>query len=197
MNKDYRLSIKIRNNNILVAIESAGYVCGQKLASLIGIQYQRELLGYVNLTFSPIDDEGNLLESAVKLCEFLKKMPYELWSNEQLTPVEKNTSDIELSFDDISAFMPAYEDDALNKIEKQELKNSVDGLIGNLTPREAKIIRMRFGFGCDPMTLQEVGDQLGVTGTRIRDIEQRCFRKLRHESRGANEIFNEYFMDQV
>jgi RNA polymerase primary sigma factor len=57
--------------------------------------------------------------------------------------------------------------------------------LGTLTPREEKIIRMRFGIGeSHAHTLEEVGQDFGVTRERIRQIEAKALSKLRHPSRG-------------
>jgi RNA polymerase sigma factor (sigma-70 family) len=52
-----------------------------------------------------------------------------------------------------------------------------------LTPREAKVVCMRFGMGCEEMTLEEVGYQFNVTRERIRQIEAKALRKLKHPVR--------------
>ncbi|MEK7070793.1 MAG: sigma factor-like helix-turn-helix DNA-binding protein, partial [Patescibacteria group bacterium] len=55
---------------------------------------------------------------------------------------------------------------------------------GSLTERESKVLRMRFGLdGSKPLTLEEVGKVFGVTRERIRQIESKALRKLRHPSR--------------
>lgn len=57
-------------------------------------------------------------------------------------------------------------------------------MLGTLTPREAKVLRMRFGLGMNTdHTLEEVGKQFDVTRERIRQIEAKALRKLRHPSR--------------
>jgi RNA polymerase primary sigma factor len=57
-------------------------------------------------------------------------------------------------------------------------------LLDSLTPREAKVIRMRFGMDmASEQTLEEVGNQFDVTRERIRQIEAKALRKLRHPSR--------------
>ena len=54
-------------------------------------------------------------------------------------------------------------------------------LLKNLNPREAKVIILRFGLETDnPMTLEEVGRELGITRERVRQIEERTLRKLRY-----------------
>lgn len=64
------------------------------------------------------------------------------------------------------------------------LRESMHGMLGSLTPREAKVLRMRFGIDMNTdHTLEEVGKQFDVTRERIRQIEAKALRKLRHPSR--------------
>jgi RNA polymerase primary sigma factor len=68
--------------------------------------------------------------------------------------------------------------------EQALLRATLEDLMSTLTPREARILRMRFGFrdGVDH-TLEEVGDRFGITRERIRQIEQRALQRLRHPYR--------------
>jgi len=60
----------------------------------------------------------------------------------------------------------------------------VQGVLSGLTPREAKVLRMRFGIDMNTdHTLEEVGKQFDVTRERIRQIEAKALRKLRHPTR--------------
>jgi RNA polymerase primary sigma factor len=64
------------------------------------------------------------------------------------------------------------------------LMETVHDVLGGLTPREAKVLRMRFGIDMNTdHTLEEVGKQFDVTRERIRQIEAKALRKLRHPSR--------------
>lgn len=64
------------------------------------------------------------------------------------------------------------------------LKESTDSVLAGLTPREAKVLRMRFGIDMNTdHTLEEVGKQFDVTRERIRQIEAKALRKLRHPTR--------------
>jgi RNA polymerase primary sigma factor len=64
------------------------------------------------------------------------------------------------------------------------LKEQLEGVLETLTPRERKVLRLRFGLDDGrPRTLEEVGREFGVTRERIRQIEAKALRKLRHPSR--------------
>ena len=64
------------------------------------------------------------------------------------------------------------------------LKEQLSGVLQTLTPREAKVLRLRFGLEDGrPRTLEEVGKEFNVTRERIRQIEAKALRKLRHPSR--------------
>jgi RNA polymerase primary sigma factor len=67
---------------------------------------------------------------------------------------------------------------------KESLKETTSDLLANLSPREAKVLKMRFGIDMSTdHTLEEVGRQFDVTRERIRQIEAKALRKLRHPSR--------------
>ncbi|HJZ23989.1 MAG TPA: sigma-70 family RNA polymerase sigma factor, partial [Candidatus Babeliales bacterium] len=64
------------------------------------------------------------------------------------------------------------------------LREATNDVLSSLTPREAKVLRMRFGINMNTdHTLEEVGKQFDVTRERIRQIEAKALRKLRHPSR--------------
>ena len=67
---------------------------------------------------------------------------------------------------------------------EDNLQGATDDILGSLTAREAKVLRMRFGIGMNTdHTLEEVGKQFDVTRERIRQIEAKALRKLRHPTR--------------
>ena len=64
------------------------------------------------------------------------------------------------------------------------LKENLEEVLGALSDREARVLKMRFGLGGKrPMTLEEVGKEFGVTRERIRQIEAKALKKLKHPSR--------------
>jgi RNA polymerase primary sigma factor len=64
------------------------------------------------------------------------------------------------------------------------LKEQILSILDNLTPREEMVLRLRYGIDDGhPRTLEEVGKEFGVTRERIRQIEAKALRKLRHPQR--------------
>jgi len=83
------------------------------------------------------------------------------------------------------------EDTAINSPDEaateENLQYATDDILGSLTAREAKVLRMRFGIGMNTdHTLEEVGKQFDVTRERIRQIEAKALRKLRHPTRSSH-----------
>jgi RNA polymerase primary sigma factor len=96
--------------------------------------------------------------------------------------------DMPVGREDSSLLGDFIEDDkVLGPVEKadhQLLKEQVRNVLGLLNPREREVLEMRFGLndGQDH-TLEEVGQHFGVTRERIRQIEAKALRKLRHPTR--------------
>ncbi|WP_281273420.1 RNA polymerase sigma factor RpoD [Salinisphaera orenii] len=90
--------------------------------------------------------------------------------------------------EDINAIAP---DDSASG---ESLREATHNTLASLTPREAKVLRMRFGIDMNTdHTLEEVGKQFDVTRERIRQIEAKALRKLRHPSRAT---FLKSFLDE-
>ena len=72
----------------------------------------------------------------------------------------------------------------LDSAIQSDLRDAVSRVLGGLTPREERILRMRYGIGTNTdHTLQEIGEQFSVTRERIRQIEAKALRKLKNPSR--------------
>ena len=80
--------------------------------------------------------------------------------------------------EDVAAISP------VDSTTGESLREATYGILSSLTPREAKVLRMRFGIDMNTdHTLEEVGKQFDVTRERIRQIEAKALRKLRHPTR--------------
>jgi RNA polymerase primary sigma factor len=72
----------------------------------------------------------------------------------------------------------------MQSVHQSMLQEKIDEVLGTLTPREARILRLRFGLDTGvPFTLEEVGEKFGLTRERIRQIEGKALRRLRHPRR--------------
>jgi RNA polymerase primary sigma factor len=114
-------------------------------------------------------------------------------------PVEKIRELLRLTKDAISIETPLGDDDDLrlkDLIEdrshpspldfamQEDLRRGLEGILSTLSDREAEVIKKRYGIGeSSPQTLEEVGETLDVTRERIRQIEVKALRKLKHPSR--------------
>lgn len=88
--------------------------------------------------------------------------------------------------DEDKTFLDSIEDESSNVeqvIIAKTLKSSIDEIISSLDPREAEIIMKRYGFnGEEPATLEELGDSMGVSRERIRQLESRALEKLKKKA---------------
>jgi RNA polymerase sigma factor (sigma-70 family) len=81
----------------------------------------------------------------------------------------------------------------IDLVEQEDLRRVLNEVLNTLNPREKKIIEMRFGLKNEkPKTLEEVSKEFGVTRDRIRQIEARALRKLRHPSRAKEYGLKDY-----
>ncbi len=94
------------------------------------------------------------------------------------TPVGDENTELEDFIGDKNSPSP-YSD-----AERNEISEQMQQILKTLTPKEERVIRMRFGIGADrDHTLEEVGRHLSITRERVRQIEAKALRKLKHPSR--------------
>ena len=114
-------------------------------------------------------------------------------------PIEKVRKVLKIAKEPISLETPVGDEDdshlgdfiedkaiklTLDAAIQNNLREATTGVLSTLTPREERVLRMRFGIGMNTdHTLEEVGQQFSVTRERIRQIEAKGLRKLKHPSR--------------
>ncbi len=79
---------------------------------------------------------------------------------------------------------------AEDNLFQHSLEEEIGELLEDLDPREKEIIRLRFGFDRDPMTLEEIGNKIGLSRERIRQIEKKVIRRFR--ARAKNKTLMDY-----
>jgi len=190
----YLIKVSIRNNLIIKAIHTAGYknvshFCRQNELDKI------QITALIALRTPPLTQDGEFRVVAKALMESLCALPTELWTSEQLTmTLKRNTSSKEVDLDAMLSVLGMNAEEALQliqpaspdeELEEKQIVETVDELLETLGHQEAKVLRMRFGFGCEEHTLEEIGRKLDVTRERIRQIEASALRKMRHPKRSV------------
>ncbi len=122
-------------------------------------------------------------------------------------PMEKILSILEASREPVSLETPVGDEDSTlgdfienqdalspyETVKDRELTERIKSILATLSPREEKIIRLRFGIGEDgEYTLEEIGKRFNVSRERIRQIEKKALNRLRHSSRRDR---LKYFLD--
>lgn len=149
----------------------------------------------------------HMIETINKLVRTSRQMLHEIGreptpeelSKKLLMPVEKVRKVLKIAKEPISLETPIGDEEdgslgdfiedknALIPIDSavnSNLRNATTKVLSSLTPREERVLRMRFGIGMNTdHTLEEVGQQFSVTRERIRQIEAKALRKLKHPSR--------------
>tara|TARA_R110000803_G_scaffold69593_1_gene132031 strand:- start:91 stop:540 length:450 start_codon:yes stop_codon:yes gene_type:complete len=87
------------------------------------------------------------------------------------------------SLDTISEVSPVVVDNCLEELKRQNFKEVVSLVLSSLRPHEERVLRLRFGINTEEHTLEEVGVKFNLTRDRIRQIEAKALRKLKHPSR--------------
>jgi RNA polymerase primary sigma factor len=135
--------------------------------------------------------------------ELLQEMGYEPSAEEIASrvniPVDKVRAILKISKEPLSLEAPAGEDEEIHLrdfiedkttlspidiVMNDDLKYHIERILGTLSPKEEKIIRLRYGIGEDaPHTLEELGEKFDVTRERIRQIEVKAIRKLKYPAK--------------
>ncbi len=120
--------------------------------------------------------------SVVRVTEILRAIQEPVSLETPILSEEKELKDVIIDEKSISPF---------KLLENSEASDRIEQVLSSLTPREEKIIRMRFGIGeGSEHTLEEVGQYFNLTRERIRQIEIKALKKLRHPAR--SKVLREY-----
>jgi len=178
--KDVRLSVKVRNNLLLSAIEKAGFTSMPKFCKEMGAPYPH-FMKIINMTSSPIRSNGELYPWIINICVKLNKTPNDLFNTDQLYHVlDTNRSEIEVSMDEIHGLL-SYDTCVEDEQTTAYLEKFIDD---NLSFRQAHVIKSRFGINCEHLTLEDCSDSLNVSRERVRQMESKS---LRHLSKKATD----------
>jgi RNA polymerase sigma factor (sigma-70 family) len=188
--REYRVKVTVRNNLLLTAMENAGYKTQADFARAAGLS-TNQVNELVAMRKPPLGEMGDFCETAKVIMEVLGACPSELWSDEQLVmSLKRNTSNALLHqrellsiFGKNATELIGFEPENVEEQENIDLKNLMENTLSTLTPREKKVLQLKFGVDTQEHTYYEIGNQMDLTAERIRQIEAKALKKMRHPSR--------------
>ena len=194
-NPEYRLVIKVRNGPLCRAMDAAGIKTAAELSRKSGVT-QNMIGRYLGLKIRPLRLDLTWRTDVIRLSEFFRCLPEDLFPRRLVEKVlPKTCVTIDLTESQIEGLVGQKSE--LNgemKMLRDETATTIIRGLACLTPREERVLRMRFGFnGTMAMSLEECADEFAVTRERIRQIEARGLRRLKggiygeelNECRGA------------
>jgi hypothetical protein len=185
--KDYRVEIKVKNNYLSVVMQRHGYTTVAELSRACGVS-QQALGTMLNLKTPAYTKRGELTASVTQLCNFFGCGVDELFPMQHLEEsLECNQTFLEANREELQTqSLLARVENPSNLLEQGDTKRLLATTIGLLTAREQRVINLRFGLGAeDEHTLQEIGDMFSLSKERVRSIESKALRKLRHPINSA------------
>lgn len=188
INHEYRVDIKVRNNLFIEKIEGAGYKTIGEFCRLHKLNTTR-IGEIISMKVSPLMANGKFQIQVQKAANILACFPEDLFSEDQMTMALKNNKySIKVKEAEIKFMLDQTKPAALldDMVLENQKNNLLKKALDSLPIREKKILSLRFGLedGIEH-TLDEIGREFGVSATRIRDVESRALRRLRHPIRSA------------
>lgn len=183
--KDLRITIRAVNNQIRERREGLG-LSQAALAEAAGIPVN-EVSYYECLRQNPCTKDGSVRGSATKLAEFFGVRLLDLWP-ESVLAVEEPYAERKINAEEFALLSQGTPYERLieidRPIERKELTQRVGEALKLLTPRERFVLRKRFGLESEePHTLEDTASALETSRERVRQIEAKALRKLRHPMR--------------
>lgn len=183
-----RMEVRFRNNLILrkmgeAGIETVAELCRKAQERDIDLK-QMQVGELINMKELPIRKDGTWRTVAQNLALFFNCIPEHLFSEEQLeTKLKTNRGHAELTFGQVHALLASVEAERLlpeAAAEQAEMGRLLEEMLGILPERLEKVVRLRFGIGVEEHTLEEVAAVFDLTRERVRQMEGRALRILRH-----------------
>jgi len=192
--QDYRVKITIRNERLLAAIEGMGFESVAKFCAEHILNYD-QTSEIIRGKLKPINENGKLNNKVENLLNILELDIKDAFTPKQLQGFKNTSYEVKVKEKELMQLVNPVKNQELKYIETEVKKKISEVLAIRLTPREEKVVRMRFGIGTGTEhTLTEIGQQFGITNSRTGQILARAIRKLKHPSVACH-LINTGFYD--
>lgn len=195
--KDYSVEIKVKNNYLLTAMKERGYETAAQLSRASGVS-QVEIGKMLNLKVAPINKVGRVVVPVQRLADFLMVDIEDMFPPQNiLNPLEVNKTKIELNMSEMmsSNLLENKAQDQL--LIAEEARMQIYDALDEIRPLRSKVIKMRHGLGHydKEHTLEEIGQEIGLSRERVRQIYTQGMRNLRHPTRSQQ--LRTYLEDEI
>lgn len=186
--KELHVTIQAKNNLLLERRQVLDLSQG-KMAQLIGISL-KDYYNLENMHYSPLTIKGCWRSIVLRCAEYFDCSPEELFPK-GIVAVDNSRAEQSMDYNELSqASLSDHSRHYLLLSEPEsttvanELSREIKHVTATLTPREELVLQLRFGLnGHEVCTLPEIALMFGVGPERIRQIENKALRKLRHHTR--------------
>jgi len=182
--KELEIEVRVRNNLLKTRRLALGFNQTQ-MAEAIGCS-QAAYGALEAMRVPPICKDGTWRKGVENLASYYGVDPEDLFPD-AIQAVDKNKAVRYVDVKDVpsligvgshsAAMLTASPDELAGQLE---LRKRIETVLPTLSPREEEVIRRRFGIGCIAQTQAIIGQDFGVGGGRIQQIEAKALRKLRH-----------------
>lgn len=192
--KDYRVKITIRNERLLSAIEGMGFESVAKFCAEHILDYTRTS-EIIRGKLKPINENGKLNNVVENLLNILELDIKDAFTPRQLQGFKNTSYEVKVKEKELKQLVNPVKNQELKYIETEVQEKISEVLTIRLTPREEKVVRMRFGIGTETdHTLDEISQELNVSNARVGQILAKAIRKLKHPSVACH-LINTGFYD--
>ena len=192
--KDYRVKITIRNERLLSAIEGMGFESVAKFCAEHILDYTRTS-EIIRGKLKPINENGKLNNKVENLLNILELDIKDAFTPRQLQGFKNTSYEVKVKEKELKQLVNPVKNQELKYIETEVQEKISEVLTIRLTPREEKVVRMRFGIGTETdHTLDEISQELNVSNARVGQILAKAIRKLKHPSVACH-LINTGFYD--
>lgn len=194
--KDYRIKITIRNDRLLNAIEDKGIPSVRQFCTLYKLNYN-SIVKIISGKIKPLNNLGRPIRLVEQIIDILDISLEDAFTERQLKGFAKTNYEISVAEKELKQLVNPVKNQEQKIIEQDVKLKILEAFSKRLSPREEKLIRLKYGFGDEKEhTLYELSSKFKISHARVGQILAKAERKLKHPSVSNNIIntgFNEIY----